>query len=56
MGYVGYMASKNIILVVMRGTKDYRNWLEDFSFKFVSYSPCQGCKIHEGFYLDYLIV
>jgi predicted alpha/beta-fold hydrolase len=53
MGYVGYMPSKNAILIVMRGTKDIRNWLEDFSFKMVNYAPCRGCLIHEGFYYSY---
>jgi hypothetical protein len=56
MGYVGYMASKNVILIVMRGTKDIRNWLEDFSFKMINYAPCKGCLIHEGFYYSYVSI
>ena len=37
MGYIGYMPSKNVILIAMRGTEDIKNWLEDFSFKMINY-------------------
>lgn len=46
MGYIGYHSTKNIIIVSMRGTKDIKNWLENFTFKQVNYSVCKGCLIH----------
>lgn len=56
MGYVGYLKSMNAAVVVMRGTTDIKNWLENFSYRQVQYGACKGCMIHEGFYLDYLSV
>lgn len=40
----------------MRGTMDFRNWIEDLTYKQVNYAACKGCLIHEGFYLDYLSI
>jgi putative lipase involved disintegration of autophagic bodies len=54
--YVGYSASDKEIIVSFQGTKDARNWLEDFDFQLTNYSKCKGCLVHQGFYFDYLSV
>jgi predicted lipase len=56
LGFIGYLRSKDAIVLAMRGTIDYKNWIEDFSYYQLSYNLCKGCLIHSGFYLDYLSV
>lgn len=56
LGFAGYLPSKNYIIFSMRGTKDIKNWLSNFSYKQIKYSPCPDCLIHEGFYLDYFSI
>lgn len=55
-GYVGYSASDKEIIVSFQGTKDAKNWLEDFDFTLTNYPKCKGCQVHQGFYFDYLSV
>lgn len=31
-GYIGYLPSKNLIIVAVRGTKDIKNWVSDFTY------------------------
>lgn len=56
MAYMGYSKKTDRIIVVFRGTVDFKNWIEDFSFYQVQYPRCKGCKIHEGFYLSYMAI
>lgn len=53
---MGFNAADKEVVVSWRGTKDAKNWLEDFSFAFTDYPKCKGCQLHEGFYFDYLSV
>ena len=46
MGYAGYNAADREIVVSWRGTKDAKNWLEDFSFAFTDYPRCKRCQVH----------
>lgn len=55
-GFVGYDNLKKTIIVSWRGTIDNINWIEDADFKFIDYSGCNKCKIHEGFYNAYMSV
>lgn len=55
-GYVGYSEQDKEIIVSFQGTKDARNWLEDFDFILTNYPKCKGCQVHQGFYFDYLSV
>lgn len=55
-GYVGYMPHKNLIVASFRGSNNWQNWAEDVTFPTVAYPNCLGCRIHSGFYGDYLSI
>lgn len=53
---VGYHERLDAILLIFRGTEDVRNWIQDFSYYQVPYPRCKDCKVHAGFYADYLSI
>lgn len=55
-GFVGYREQTNQIVVSFRGTSNWQNWFEDGNFEKTDFPDCLGCKIHTGFYSDYLSV
>ena len=40
-------------VVVVRGSKNFRNWLQDADFPLVDLAGCDGCKVHGGFLADW---
>lgn len=38
------------IVVAFRGTSDTQNWIADFDFIQTSFSECDDCYVHNGFY------
>lgn len=58
MGYVGYEADDNEIIVAFSGTNPFniQQWIDDLDFFKTSYPYCSGCNVHEGFYKTYLSV
>jgi hypothetical protein len=49
--WIGYQTSSNRIVVTVRGTRNWVNWIEDFDFIPTDYSYCSNCKVHSGFYV-----
>ncbi len=39
-----------------RGSDGTTNWIYNFDAIHTGYPGCDGCKVHDGFYLDYLSV
>ena len=48
-GFVGVLPSERSIYVVYSGSTSFLDWVVDADSKLVEYSPCKGCKVHEGF-------
>ena len=46
---------KNIVLA-FRGTHGLIGWFWNIDAFFVDYPQCAGCRVHQGFYTDYLVV
>lgn len=51
-GIMGYSPKLKAIVIAFRGTqsKSMANIATDLKFNDVSYSNCNGCKVHKGFY------
>lgn len=47
-GFAGYNAARNQIVLVFRGTVPWliKNWIADINLFLVTYSDCDGCKVH----------
>ncbi len=54
--YLGYNSKSNIIYIVFRGSVSVTNWMNNFKVFKDSYSYCQGCEVHRGFYNTFLNV
>jgi hypothetical protein len=57
LGIIGTSSDYKAVMLVFRGTLpwDLKNWIEDIDFIPTAYPLCDnGCKVHEGFYKDYL--
>ncbi|KAM3146402.1 hypothetical protein pb186bvf_001371 [Paramecium bursaria] len=52
-GYCGYDADKDRVVLAIRGSVDFTNYLNDLNFVKTSYDRCGGCKVHQGFYKTY---
>ena len=52
-GYVAYDASRNNIVVALRGTATQKNMLNNFKLQLSPYQGCRYCKVHEGFFKTY---
>eukprot|EP01039_Chlorochromonas_danica_P005439 gene5439-5987_t len=50
-GLIGFIPSQKMIYIAFRGTTSLIDWLNDFDTILVPYPPCQGCEVHQGFYL-----
>lgn len=55
-GYVGWESSTNSIIIAFRGTMplSLRNWLQDMNTLTKKHPGCTNCKVHLGFYDNYL--
>jgi len=49
-GFVGYQANTNAIIVSYRGSENIQNWVTNLSFVRETYPNCDGCSVHKGFY------
>lgn len=49
--YIGYDASKDLIVLSFRGTIEtsFINWLENSKLAQVPYPYCENCQVHDGF-------
>lgn len=54
-GFTAYNPPEDEVLIVFRGTEplSIKNWIDDLDTFFTDY-PCDGCRVHEGFYHTYL--
>ncbi len=50
---VGRRAQTNACIVAIRGSKTFRNWIQDADFPLVDFADCDGCKVHGGFLSDW---
>lgn len=51
-GYIGYMPEQSSIYIVLRGSKSFQNWIDDFDAIMIPYNgstECTECFVHEGF-------
>lgn len=57
-GFVGYEKLADEIIVAFSGTDavSEKNWIEDVDFPLIDFPHCQGCKVHNGFYITYLSI
>jgi len=53
MAITGYDAIAENIVVLFRGTTDFKNILVDIDTFKVDYPACSGCEVHKGFYESY---
>lgn len=52
-GYMAISREENTILLVLRGTRSFKDTLVDLNSEMVAYG-CEGCKVHKGFYMSHL--
>lgn len=51
-----YDPSSRNIVVGFRGTHGFPGWFWNIDFIKVDYPECENCKVHNGFWTDYLVV
>lgn len=51
-GFIGYLPSKSLIIIVYRGSKDLPDYMYDVNAELTNYTTCHDCKVHAGFYLS----
>ncbi|CEP24076.1 Feruloyl esterase A; AltName: Full=Ferulic acid esterase A; AltName: Full=FAE-III; AltName: Full=Cinnamoyl esterase; Flags: Precursor [Cyberlindnera jadinii] len=58
-GYMALWHEQLMILIVLRGTRSFKDTLTDLNTEMVAYqespSTCVNCKVHKGFYMSYLL-
>lgn len=58
-GYMAIWHEQLMILIVLRGTRSFKDTLTDLNTEMVAYqespSTCVNCKVHKGFYMSYLL-
>lgn len=52
-GYVAVDTVREEIVVAFRGSSSTRNWIADFDFILTPTDACDGCYVHNGFYLSW---
>lgn len=53
LGFSAYNPSNNMIFLAIRGTANIENWIEDLDAFKTTYSNCQDCEVHTGFFGAY---
>ena len=51
--FVAFNAAANRVVLTIRGTRNIKNWIQDFDYFLIDYPHCDGCKVHRGFYSDF---
>lgn len=53
LGYSAYIPSNNMIILSIRGSANIENWIENLDAFKTTYSNCDGCEVHAGFFDAY---